>query len=86
MNKSHLIEALMKVLSTRKEATDAVEKVFSEMRRALREDDKVVISNFGSFHPFVARSKECRNPKTGETMRIAPRKKVRFKQSKELFL
>ncbi|MBN1621764.1 MAG: integration host factor subunit beta [Endomicrobiales bacterium] len=85
MNKMDLIESLTKVLSTRKEAKDALEKIFSEMKRALRDGDKVVISNFGSFHPFTQRSKKCRNPKTGQAIQIPPRKKVRFHQSKELF-
>jgi nucleoid DNA-binding protein len=85
MNKNDIIESLTKVLSTKKEARDAVERVFSEMKRALREGDKVVISNFGSFHAFIAKAKRGRNPKTGEVLQLAPRKKVRFHQAKELF-
>jgi nucleoid DNA-binding protein len=85
MNKTDLIESLTKVLSTRKEAKDAVEKVFEEIILALRNGDKVIVSGFGSFHPFTAKSKKCRNPKTGESIHISPRKKVRFHQSKDLF-
>jgi nucleoid DNA-binding protein len=85
MNKQDLIESLTKVLSTRKEARDAVERTFSEMRRALREGDKVVISGFGSFHDFVTRAKRGRNPRTGQSLQLAPRKKARFRPSKDLF-
>ena len=85
MNKADLIESLTKVLSTKKEAKDAVERIFSEMRRALNEGHKVVISGFGSFYPFTTRPKKCRNPKTGEKMQIPPRKKARFHQAKALF-
>ncbi|MCX5777930.1 MAG: HU family DNA-binding protein [Elusimicrobia bacterium] len=85
MNKNHLVESLQKVLSTRKEALDAVETVFSTMQGALREGDKVVVSGFGSFHPFTTKTKKGRNPKTGETLTLSPRKKVRFKLAKDFF-
>lgn len=85
MNKNDLIESLTRVLSTRKEARDAVERMFSEMKRALRDGDKVVISNFGSFHSFIAKARRGRNPKTGESLHLPPKKKIRFRQAKELF-
>ncbi len=84
MNKRNLEESLLKVLSTRKEARDALERAFSEMKRALRQGDKVVISGFGSFHPFVTRPKRARNPKTGQIIQVFPRKKVRFRMAKDL--
>lgn len=85
MNKKDLMNSLARVLSTKKEAKDAIETVFFEMRKALRDGEKIVISGFGSFNAFVARAKKGRNPRTGETVNVAPRKKVRFKQSKEMF-
>ena len=85
MNKNDLIESLTKVLSTKKESRDATERIFSEMKRALREGDKVVIAGFGSFRTFIARAKQGRNPKTGQPIQILPKKKVRFRQSKDLF-
>jgi nucleoid DNA-binding protein len=84
MNKQDLITSLTKVLSTRKEAKDATERIFAEIKRALRNGDKVVISGFGSFNSFISRAKLGRNPKTGQTISIPPRKKVRFRQAKEL--
>lgn len=85
MNKNDLVEALQKVLSTRKEAVDAVDTVFTTMRSAMRGGDKVVVSGFGSFHPFTTKVKKGRNPKTGETLTLAPRKKARFKLAKDFF-
>ncbi|MCB4790485.1 MAG: integration host factor subunit beta [Elusimicrobia bacterium] len=85
MNKIDLIQSLTKVLSTKKEAKDAIETIFSEMQLSLKKGDKVVISGFGSFHPFTTKTKKCRNPKTGETMHISPRKKIRFRQAKDFF-
>ena len=85
MNKKDLVAALTKVLSTRKEAKDAIETMFGAMRNELRLGKKVVVSGFGSFQPFVTRVKRGRNPSTGEKLHIQPRKKVRFHQGKNLF-
>lgn len=85
MNKKHLIDALLKVLSTRKEAQDAIETIFSAITKAVRGNDRVVISGFGSFHPYLAKPKKVRNPKTGEILHIGHRKKLRFRPAKDLF-
>ncbi len=84
MNKQHLVESLARTLSTKTEAKAAVEKVFAEIKKGLRDGHKVVISGFGSFTPFISRAKRGRNPRTGETIHVMPRRKVRFKQAKEL--
>ncbi len=84
MNKNNLILALTKVLSTKKEARQAVEKVFSSLAEALRSGEKVVISGFGSFHPKLTKAKKMINPKTKKIMVISPRIKIKFKPSKDL--
>ncbi len=84
MNKNNLILALTKVLSTKKEARQAVEKVFSSLAEALRSGEKVVISGFGSFHPKLTKEKKMINPKTKKIMVISPRIKIKFKPSKDL--
>jgi nucleoid DNA-binding protein len=85
MNKADIINSVAKVLTSKKEATAAVDKVFSEMSQALNSGNKVVISKFGSFNMFVTKVKQGRNPKTGEKLLIAPMKKIRFKQSYDFF-
>lgn len=85
MNKSHLILALSRVLSTRKECSDAVEKIFSEMAKAISRGEKVTISGFGSFHPYIARARRCIDPRTRQSMNVPPKRKVRFIPSKNLF-
>ncbi|MFN3966872.1 MAG: HU family DNA-binding protein [Endomicrobiia bacterium] len=84
MNKNDLILALTKVLSTKKEAKQAIEKTFSTMAEALRAEEKVVISGFGSFHPKLTKSKKMINPKTKKIMLIPPKIKIKFKPSKNL--
>jgi nucleoid DNA-binding protein len=84
LNKNHVIESLSKILSTKKEARDSVEKIFSEIKRALKDGHKVVISGFGTFQPFITRAKKGRNPRTGQAIHVLPRRKIRFKQAKDL--
>lgn len=84
MNKKDLIESLTKVLSTKKEARDAIDTAFSNIQRALSEGSKVAISGFGTFQAYVTRAKKGRNPKTGQIISVPPRKKVRFRPSKDL--
>jgi len=86
MNKNDIAKSLTRVLSSKKEADKVVDMVFGEMAKALRNKEHVVITGFGSFNPFVTRAKSGRNPKTGEKVLIDPKDKVRFKQSKDLFL
>ncbi|MDR2666210.1 MAG: HU family DNA-binding protein [Endomicrobium sp.] len=85
MTKNDVAVALSKILSSKKEACEAVNKVFEEISNSLKNGDKVVITGFGSFYMFETKIKKGRNPKTGEKLLIAPMKKIRFKQSKDFF-
>ena len=85
MNKNDLAHKLSKILTSKKEADAAVDKIFEEMSDALKNGEKVVITGFGSFNAFTTKTKKGHNPKTGEALLISPMKKIRFKQSKEFF-
>ena len=84
MNRLDIIKAVAKVLSTKGEASRAVETTFDTVREALKNGDKVVISNFGTFRVKSRQARVGRNPKTGATVEVPPRKGVRFKASKNL--
>jgi nucleoid DNA-binding protein len=84
MNKMNLIEDVSRVVATRTEAKAAVNRVFDAMRKALQDGNKVVVQGFGSFHVVMRKSKPARNPRTGEPVQIPPRRRVKFKMSKEL--
>ena len=85
MNKSNLIRVVGRVLSTRKEATAAIEATLRAMQLSLRSGEKVVLAGIGSLHVKMRKAKVGRNPRTGVTVPIPPRRAVRFKASKELF-
>ncbi len=84
MNRLDIIKAVAKVLSTKGEAARAVETTFEIVREALKNGDKVVISNFGTFRVKTRQARQGRNPKTGEGVAVPPRRGVRFKASKNL--
>ena len=84
MNRLDIIKTVSKVLTTKGEAALAVETTFETMRAALSRGEKVVISNFGTFRVKARGPRQGRNPKTGETVTVPPRKGIRFKASKNL--
>ena len=84
MNRLDIIKAVARVLTTKGEAARAVETTFETVRAALRAGEKVVISNFGTFRVKARQARVGRNPKTGDTVEVPPRKGVRFKASKNL--
>jgi DNA-binding protein HU-beta len=84
MNRLDIIKAVAKVLTTKGEAAKAVETTFETIRGALNKEEKVVISNFGTFRVKQRQQRLGRNPKTGEQVAVPPRKGVRFKASKNL--
>jgi integration host factor subunit beta len=84
MNRLDIIKAVAKVLTTRSEAARAVETAFDAIREGLKNGEKVVVSNFGTFRVKARRSRQGRNPKTGATVAVPERKGVRFKASKNL--
>ena len=85
MNKIELIQALKDVNGLSKsEAERVVTLFFNEMSDALARGDRVEIRGFCSFFVKKYGSYTGRNPKTGERVKIAPKKLPFFKAGKEL--
>ena len=70
MNKGDLINEVAKVVSTKKEAQEAVDCVFSSITRALEKGDAVTLVGFGSFKVVERKARKGRNPQTGEDIDI----------------
>jgi DNA-binding protein HU-beta len=70
MNKGDLINEVAKVVSTKKEAQEAVDCVFSSITRALKKGDTVTLVGFGSFKVVGRKARKGRNPQTGEEIDI----------------
>jgi len=85
MNKSQLIEALAKEENLAlKKAEEIVNIVFGDMERALVKGERVEIRGLGSFKVKNYDGYEGRNPKTGEIIKVKPKKLPFFKVGKEL--
>jgi len=85
MNKSELIEVLSQEAQlTKKKAEEVINIVFDSMSLALGKGERIELRGFGSFvvksyDPYVGR-----NPKTGEKIKVPPKKLPFFKVGKEL--
>ncbi len=85
MNKSELIETLatQKGISF-KRSEEIINAVFDSMTSALIAGERIEIRGFGSFVVKEYRAYTGRNPKTGESIRVNPKKLPFFKVGKEL--
>jgi integration host factor subunit beta len=85
MNKLELIQALKNSNGLSKSEAEAVVNLFfDEMTNALSRGERVEIRGFCSFYIKEYRSYIGRNPKTGEKVKIAPKRLPFFKAGKEL--
>ncbi len=85
MNKLDLIETLKeKEGLTKNEATAVVHLFFYEMSNALANGDRVEIRGLCSFYVKKYKAYTGRNPKTGEHIKIKPKKLPFFKCGKKL--
>ena len=85
MNKVDLIQALKDSSNlSRSEAEKIVTLFFDKMAEALAKGDRVEIRGLCSFYVKKYGVYTGRNPKTGEKVKIAPKKLPFFKAGKEL--
>ena len=86
MTKSELIDRLSIESGTlnKKESETIVNTIFDSIGTALVDGGRVEIRGFGSFSIRYRDGREARNPKSGEVVKIPPKKTPFFKTGKEL--
>jgi integration host factor subunit beta len=85
MNKSDLIEALAKKNNlTEKQATDIVNLMIDGFTNELKNVGRIEIRGFGSFSVREYGAYKGRNPRTGNTVQVKPKKLPFFKVGLEL--
>ncbi|MBO5893210.1 MAG: HU family DNA-binding protein [Alistipes sp.] len=85
MNKSQLINAVAESVNLSKvDVKRVVDELFLQMEKKLDEGDKVVLSGFGVFSTANTAERQGRNPRTGEAVRIAARRSVRFHSNMDI--
>lgn len=85
MNKSELIEKVAERMNiTKKRAEDVVNLIFDSMVQAMVKGDRIEIRGLGSFVVKNYGSYLGRNPRTGESIQVRPKRLPFFKVGKEL--
>ena len=85
MNKSELVEFLSeKIAQPKKRSEDVINLVFDSMTEILAHGGRIEIRGFGSFVTKDYESYTGRNPRTGESIEVSPKRLPTFKVGKEL--
>ena len=84
MNKGDLINEMAKVVSTKKEAQEVVDCVFSSITKAMKTGDTVTLVGFGTFKVVDRKARKGRNPQTGAEIDIKASKAPKFTPGKAL--
>ena len=87
MNKADLVEAVQKALgaeTSKRAAQEAVDAVLEAIAKGIKKDKAVQLIGFGTFKVTKRAARTGRNPKTGEAIKIAASKSVRFAPSTTL--
>jgi len=85
MNKMELVAdvaATAKISKT--DAMRALDAFITVVTRALKKGEEVRVVGFGTFGVAVRKAGVGRNPRTGEEIKIAKKKRVKFKSGKQL--
>ena len=85
MNKGDLVSKIQDHAGlTKSQAESALNAVLDSITEALKKDDNVSILGFGTFSTQKRDARQGRNPRTGETIKIAAKTVVKFKPGKNL--
>lgn len=85
MKKKDLIEKLANELGMSKTQTEVMfEEMFAAISKILEDGETVSIPRFGKFEISQTNARVGRNPKTGESIDIPEKNKVKFRPSQKL--
>ncbi len=85
MTKSELVQKLAQECNLSIDDADMCVEIFvDEMKKALLEGNRIEIRGFGSFKMKEYGGYTGRNPKTGESVQVKPKRMPFFKAGKEL--
>lgn len=85
MTKAELVEQVARdTLLTKKHAELVVNTVFESIVQSLKGGDKIELRGFGSFRIRRRGARLGRNPKTGDHVKVPPKRIPYFKPGKDL--
>jgi integration host factor beta subunit len=85
MIKADLINQIAKEMNiSKQEAETGVNLFFQMIKDALQRGEEIELRGFGSFRFRQRQARSGRNPRTGESVQVPPKKVLYFKPSKLL--
>ncbi len=85
MNKAELISQIAESADiSKKAAGDALQGFLMAVTDTMVKGDKLQLIGFGTFSVTERSARTCRNPQTGESMKIPAKKVVKFKVGSKL--
>ena len=85
MNKNDLINSLAEEFElTRSYARDLVDSILQQITEAANQGEEVAIFGFGRFNVVERGARKGRNPRTGEAVKIAAKKVLKFEAAKAM--
>ena len=85
LTKAHIVDAISDQIGyTKYHSSEIAETLLELIKSSLESGDDVMISNFGKFCVKEKKERRGRNPATGDSMMLAPRKVVTFRSSGKL--
>jgi integration host factor subunit alpha len=85
LTKANIVEAVTQQTNfTKKKSTDAVESMLEFIKSSLVSGEDVLISGFGKFCVKEKQERRGRNPATGESIILPPKRIVTFRCSGKL--
>ena len=85
LTKAHIVEAIAEQNKfTKKKSMETIETLLELIKVSLVSGDDVLISGFGKFCVNAKKERRGRNPATGESIILAPKRVVTFKCSGKL--
>lgn len=82
MTKQEMVAQIAKESGVKKDDVTYVINLYKEcLKAAIRTGEPLQVKGFGTFTKKTRSQRECRNPRTGETMTVPAKDYVAFKQS-----
>ena len=85
LTKADIVQSIMDQIGfTKNQSSDVTETLLETIKRTLASGEDVLVSGFGKFCVNEKAERRGRNPATGDTMMLKPRRIVTFKVSGKL--
>lgn len=82
MNKNDLVSIIsQKANITKKDVGEVIDLFLNEIMDCLVRDEKVVLTNFGTFEKSTTKSIDIYSPYDGKLLKNVPQSRIRFKSS-----